>query len=642
MNKKQAKYAGERPQNSRFGWQRQVLPGLAVIGLVAIARAIGLFQVLELKTLDSFLLMRPPEAPDERILIVGINERDIQQAGTYPIPDRQLSDLLQALSQSNPRTIGIDIIRDLPVNPGYEDFQKSLRDLPNIIGIERISTDRVSPHTLPPDQVGFIDLPLDIDGSVRRTYLGAYPQLGYFDDDSFRYAFAVLLAENYLAEEGLFLEPGRKDPNNMRFGNTEFFSLRPNSGGYIDGEAGGVQMLINVRSGESPFEIVSMDDVLSGRVKKSSIEDRVVLIGITSLTVKDVINSGAVQTANRGLMNGVEMHAHIVSQMLSAVLDNRQAVRVLPDVWEYLWIALAGGLGILLPRLMSRPAWHVFSVGVAGFGLFSAGLLALWFGDWWLPVVPSLIVFTLNAGILPAFYLYDRALRSRIETRQRVIEQSYDTIHSGPLQTLALLLRQKEMLAEQTAQQLDTLNRELRQVYEQLLDKSVPQENQLVLSDNRVIDLRSPMHEVLYEVYLTTLQHQRFTGLETVKFKVVQFDLLRDRGLGAEDRQAICRFLEEALCNVGKHAIGATRLTVRCSSTDSENLIRVEDNGLSMASRSERRRPELLSVEGGRGTQQAQLLAKRLGGNFHRTVLSSGIACELRWPFNIHRSWWQQ
>ena len=597
-----------------------------MIGLVLLARVLGLFEGLELKTLDTFLRLRPAEPKDERILIVGINESDIQTVGAYPIPDGVKAELLETLSAENPRAIGLDIIRDLPVEPGREKLKESLGTLPNIIGIERISSDRVSAHTLPTEQVGFIDFPVDKDQYIRRTYLGASPPGDHPEADRFRFSFALLLAELYLEEEGFSLENGRKDPRNMRFGDAELFSSQPNSGGYVDVAPGGVQVLFNGRSGSVPFEVVSLDDVLAGRVDKDLIENRIVLVGVTSLNVKDILNVNSVRSSRSGWIYGVEMHAHIVSQILSTVLDNRPWLKTWPELWEYIFIVIAGGLGMLTPRLLEKPILYVLSTSLIGFILVGSSFLMLLIGGWWFPIIPSLVV---SVGILPIFYLYDRALRTRIDERQRVIEQTYDAIHSGPLQTLALILQRQESLDSPTVKQLEDLNRELRHIYNRLLKESLPQETQLWLGDRHVVDLRSPFHEVLHEVYIETLKRD-FPGFKTITLKVVRFEPLQVENLSVNEKQGLCRFLEEALCNVGKHATGTTRLTVSCLATASENMIRVEDN--SSLSSLEERRMKRSAHNSGRGTQQAQLLARKLRANFRRIDLKPGIRCEFLWP----------
>ncbi|MGF1567068.1 MAG: CHASE2 domain-containing protein [Nodosilinea sp.] len=614
-------------------WQRSVLPGLAVIGLVVLGRLLGLFQELEWKTLDSFLRWRPAEAQDKRVLVVGIDEADIQRLGTYPIPDGAMAELLTTLAKQQPRAIGIDIYRNLPQEPGHGTLLDALENLPYVFGIEKISQPIVlPPPSLPPERVGFVDFPLDRDGFVRRAYLGSFPSVDHPNGDEFRFSLALRLAEAYLAEEGLELGNGRRHADNMGFGDTELFQVRPNSGGYRLADAGGNQVLINVRSGRSPFAMVSMAEVVAGRVAPELIRDRVVLIGITSLSVKDLVNSAAVASDNPGLVNGVEMHAHVVSQILGAVLDDRPPLRGWGDGWEYLWIVVWGGVGMVLVHRIPRPAVYMLLIGLIGLGLAGLSFVLLWLGGWWIPVVPTLIVFMVNGFVLPGFYLYDQTLRSRIDERQRVIEQTYDAIHNGPLQTLALLLQKQDTLEPYVSAQLESLNRDLREVYNRLMQESLPQAEQLQLGSEGVVNLRNPLHEVLYEIYTETLR-RNFPGLSTIKVHIVKFEPFAVEGLSTDHKQALCRFLEEALCNVGKHAVGATRLTVLCFATESENLIQVEDNGKTVLTL-DQPRPQ------GRGTQQAQSLAQRLGGSFLRSPLEPGTRCELRWSLQPPKRWW--
>ncbi|NEP29646.1 CHASE2 domain-containing protein, partial [Moorena sp. SIO3I6] len=150
-------------------WRVGLMPGLVVIGLVILFRLTGVLESLEWIALDSFLRWRPEESIDKRILIVGINEQDIQGIGTYPIPDRDLASLLRKLATYNPRAIGIDIVRDLPVEPGYTDLVAAFQAINTVIGIEKALPDQDGntinpPPTLPPEQVGFADVIPDADG----------------------------------------------------------------------------------------------------------------------------------------------------------------------------------------------------------------------------------------------------------------------------------------------------------------------------------------------------------------------------------------------------------------------------------------------------------------------------------------------
>lgn len=602
---------------------QRLLPGITIIGLIILARTLGLFQGIELRTFDTFLRWRPEEQTDPRILIVGIDDDDIQQMGTYPMPDGDMAKLIEALSEQEPRAIGIDIYRDLPHEPGHQALVEVLTRQSNIIGVEKVIAAAVPPPaTLPPEKVGFVDFPLDPDGFVRRAYLGSLSSLAAPDPDRFRFSFSLKLAETYLAAENLSMENGLRNPDNFRFGETELFSLTAQTGSYVDVEDAGLQILINPRSGKIPFDVVSMTDVITGAVDAELIRGRIVIIGITALSVKDLINSAAVNSSNPGLVYGAEMHAHVTSQILSAVLDDRPMLRVWNNGWEYFWIIAWGLAGIALGRRIHRPASYVLVIGLTGLGLTGVSFALLWIGGWWVPVVPALVALTINGLILPSIYLYDRTLRDRIDERQQIIERTYDDIHSGPLQTLALLLKQRDTLSPTVGQKLEDLDNEIRSIYTRLLQKSLPEEHQFQMVTERVIDLRSPIKEVLYQVYDETLKRD-FHGFDSIKIHVPDFQPLSIEGLSSNDKRSLCRFLEEALCNIGKHAITPKRLEVSCRIENHHNVIRIKDNGQNQAVDTKRQ---------GRGTQQANALARRLRGTYNRHTSKIGTVCELRWP----------
>jgi CHASE2 domain-containing sensor protein len=313
-----------------------------VIVAVTIARLTGALQFWELVTLDRFLRLRPPEPMDERIVIVGITEEDIQRARTYPIPDRDIADLLKRLQAYQPTAIGLDIVRDIPVEPGNAELTSVFRSSKNVIGVEIALRDRsgftvAPPPALPSEQVGFADAVLDADGYQRRSLLGAHnPQQEY------RFSFAIRLAERYLAARGIELGNGIRDPDAKRFGSIELTRVQSNSGGYVGAYAGGNQILLNVRSGTMPFRVLSLSQIKSGQVNPDWIRGKIVLIGIMSFSAKDLASSGAIAGINPGRIYGVEMQAHATSQILSAVLDRRSLLRVWADGWEMLWFGVVG------------------------------------------------------------------------------------------------------------------------------------------------------------------------------------------------------------------------------------------------------------------------------------------------------------
>jgi signal transduction histidine kinase len=212
---------------------------------------------------------------------------------------------------------------------------------------------------------------------------------------------------------------------------------------------------------------------------------------------------------------------------------------------------------------------------------------------WWVPIVPVLLVLVLNgAGLMAAlFYRHEQELRLRLEERQFAIEQTFNAIHSGPLQTLVGILRsaQEQATPPPFLPELQRLSQELRAVYGSVQREAIADEPHFRMGSAIELALQAPLHELLYKVYCNTLE-QELPYLKTLKFKIVQFDPLNTSHLRLEHKRALCRFLEEALCNVGKHAIEATRLTVICTQEGDRQVIRVTDNGRGKPSQSETRR----------------------------------------------------
>lgn len=497
----------KRLKNESAIWRIVALPGAIVIGLVVAARLAGALQWLEWSALDEGLRLRPAEAIDERLLIVGINEADIRQIGTYPIPDRDIAALLKQLQINQPAVIGLDIFRDLPVQPGHDALVQAFRDSKNVIAINKVLPDRSGmtvdpPPTLPPEQVGFADAILDTDGSLRRSLLGTSDAKG-----TWHFALSLRVAETYLATKHITLDNGKRDPVAMRFGSVELTRFQPNVGGYVRADAGGNQVLLNVRSGRKPFRVVSLQDVQTGKVDPSWIRDRIVLIGITAPSVKDVARSGAIASDNPALIYGVEIQAHAISQIVSAVLDQRPLLNVWSELWEYTWIIAWGILGISLGRIR-KPLQILLGLAIACITLISIsyGLLLL---SWWIPVVPALLVLLLNSAGLAAFYRYDQDLKARLHDRQRVIDYTFNTIHNGPLQTLAALLRRaqlEDLSSSQMLTELQQLNQELRSVYDIVRRDALVQGDQFYLTHDYELNLQEPLHEVLYEVYSSVLE----------------------------------------------------------------------------------------------------------------------------------------
>ena len=363
---------------------------------------------------------------------------------------------------------------------------------------------------------------------------------------------------------------------------------------------------------------------------RDTLGDRIVLIGITAPSIKDFVNTSAISNLQPpGKIYGVEFHAQVASQIVSAVLDGRPVLKTWSQGWEYLWTVGWGVLAIYLGRLTQSALKNLMYVTATSLGLVGISYTFI-VGGWWIPVAPALLILVINGAILSNFYQYDRFLRFQIEIRQHTIERTFVVIHNGPLQTLANILRHvqdQDLEPNQLLEELKNLNWEIREVGEYLKLETLDQKESLRLGSGLILDLNIPIRDLLYEVYSHTLQ-RNFPSFKTLKVKAYSFEPIEEQYLSLEQKRELCQFLEEALCNVGKHAKKLTRLSATGSSNKGWYTLSIKDNGSSICSSFE-----------GRGTKQCLNLAKKLKGKFKRTCLGEkGTLCELTWPIT-RRNW---
>ncbi len=302
--------------------ERQVLVTAAgVTGAVIALRLIGILQSSEFAALDQLFRLRPPEPVDDRIVIVEINEKDIQEVGQWPIPDQVMADLLVKLNSYQPRAIGLDIYRDLPVEPGHGEFIKACETIPNLIGIEKLQ-DKTSLGITPPqvldqrNQVGFNNVISDADTKVRRSLL-------YWHIEGKRHtSFALKLALAYLKPEGITPKPAAVNSDYLQLGQGVFHSFQANDGGYVQANRNGYQILVNFRR-STDFRTVSMVDVLAGRINPNLLRSRIILIGSTAPSLQDFVYTPLSSRLIRESkpISRVELHASYVSQILSTALN---------------------------------------------------------------------------------------------------------------------------------------------------------------------------------------------------------------------------------------------------------------------------------------------------------------------------------
>lgn len=383
----------------RIEWSWVPLIAICVIAPILLLRFGGLLQGLEWNLLDQFFRWRPLEPPENRVVIVTIDEVDITQAGKWPVPDWVLTQAIVNIKAQKPLAIGLDIYRDLPVEPGHGELVKLFRATPNLFGVEKVVGERIAP---PPTlsqlgQVGFADQVVDADGKVRRALLSVD-----LSNNDIRYSLALKMALYYLQAKGIIPEALDSD-RRLRLGNAVVERFERDDGGYVGAQSGGYQVLLNFRGIQQNFPTFSLRQVLSNQIPPDSLRDRLVLVGTTAESIKDFFPtpySGELFSSPSS-MAGVSLHANTISQIISAALDRRPLLGAWDESIEWLWILAWAWVGAAASWWLKSPTTIAVSVLLASVGLVGVCYLAFLLG-WWLPVVPSLLAL-LGAALALAF-----------------------------------------------------------------------------------------------------------------------------------------------------------------------------------------------------------------------------------------------
>ncbi len=385
--------AKQEVSQRRIGWSWIPRIAICLTAPMLLLRFTGLLQGNEWNLLDQFFRWRVSESPDKRIVIITIDEEDINKIGKWPIPDQVLAEAITKIKDQKPRAIGLDIYRDLPVEPGHQTLAKIFQSTSNLYGIEKVIGNKIStigpPPALNPARVGFADQIVDADEKVRRALLSVD-----LSQNEVRHSLALKLAQHYLEPEGINPEIIDPDSQRLRWGKAIFERFESNDGGYAHADAGGYQILLNFRGIQENFVTFPLRDVLASRIPPDSLRDRLILIGTTAESIRDVFStpySSSLFNPSRP-MPGVTIHANIISQIISAAIDGRPLLRVWPDPIEWLWILLWAGLGALISRQLRSSIAIALSIILASGGLVGMSFLAFCLG-WWLPLIPSLLVF---------------------------------------------------------------------------------------------------------------------------------------------------------------------------------------------------------------------------------------------------------
>lgn len=319
------------PQSLRLSrWQRTrqgLWAGIAVAVVVLLLWASHLFAQVALRLSNLYFV---PAAVSDHIVIVAVDDASLATYGRSLTEwSRSLyADLMDRLSAGEARVVAFDLIFDLPADGDTElaeAIQKArqsearTRTVMPLVGVQR-STGLMSnaaqsiyfDNTLGPNRVifdavdsfGYVNVFPDVDGTIRR-----YPSLVQ-REEGMGMSFSLATYLSYLRI------PAAAWPQVVKAGD-ESLQVTPERTVPIDERGFWVPNFFGppFDTQQSTFTVVSLQDVLSGRVASSTFNDKIVLVGLMNISA--FIDQYPTPSSMSGrLMAGVEIHANAIETLL--------------------------------------------------------------------------------------------------------------------------------------------------------------------------------------------------------------------------------------------------------------------------------------------------------------------------------------
>lgn len=360
---------------NRFPWfwrpaYGALVTSIVVCALLACAARWGVFASAELEAFDLLVRLRGPEqvhweGSDEirrqgseraidQLVIVDFDDATVNSLGAFPIPRSVLADVLEKISAGRPDLVGLDLLLSERRAPEEDRrLEAVLRKNQNFVLAGIFETDRISRNEPLPEfrdaalAVGFVNLPLDQDGVVRRMFLSlSWPG---FNGSSFPLA----LAMNHLGRPIEEIRAGT-----YRLGPARVYVADAATNTALLGEWGL----------PPAGRILPARRLLAGEYEPSWFEQKIVLVGQSSAAGKDLYATPLFRSRERGgrptLLSGVELHALALANLLGG-----QTIRV--PAARTLWVLNFLLIGVVCAGvILFRPIGSVPATIVLGLGLF--------------------------------------------------------------------------------------------------------------------------------------------------------------------------------------------------------------------------------------------------------------------------------
>lgn len=377
-----------------------------VCAFIIFLKTNGALQSIELSVYDKNITISAGEFSHKPpVTLVMVTEADIQSLGQWPIPDKALSEIIERISAHNPRAIGLDIYRDIPVLPGHKQLTQTLKNTPNIIAIEKFGGSQTTGIPAPKvlrgsHKVGFNDIPSDSGGIVRRGLL-------FLDDgENYYFSFPLRLALLYLQYEEIFPQQGEPDPYHLRLGDVTIKPFEHNFGSYINADAAGYQFMLDFKGGSMPFDILTLKELHENKFNPELLKGKVVIIGVDAESVKDHFFTPYSTDLKEDMgISGPSLHAHITNQLIRTGMYGDKPVDTISDNFEIFLIMIWCLFGALV-GIWIRSALYFSLISFIGLFVLAAFNYLSFINGHWIPLVSPVIGWLSTVSVTTAYISY--------------------------------------------------------------------------------------------------------------------------------------------------------------------------------------------------------------------------------------------
>ena len=336
---------------SKTAWR--LLPGL-----LAAAVMVGLYPLKAITPLDEaayrgLFRLRGERPWHDDIVLIVIDDNTLAQLGQFPLPRDYYTQLLLQLSQAQPAVIGFNILFVEP-RPGDEALAQAIATANNVVLASAVDAKGDTLMPIAPLQ----------QAAIATGHILHSPE-----------------------SQGLMHQVSPLQAQQPAFGIAIADSYRQHQAAQVTLPPENQALWINWPGPQTTVTQYSFADVVSGRIDPSAFDNRMVLVGMTATGVDALSTPYDVNPPSSGLL----LHA--------AVVDNVLLQRDLQPLWNQgawllLLLAMPALSYYLFGQSLRRQLW-ITALGLAGWGGLS---VLLFYGAYWLPVVPPLLLWGLTGA----------------------------------------------------------------------------------------------------------------------------------------------------------------------------------------------------------------------------------------------------